>query len=198
MPTAGSSWKAARSTFPSANGPLTTFWQSVGMVRALPGCVSLALLLAPLSGAGAQACASCLTGSSHEPVPLRIEIVSDLEFSRMALTGRDVGRAQIDPQTGSRRIAGGLVGLGGFTFKGRARVTGEPMRAVRIDLPPSITLTTAGGGRAELTNLVTDLSAFPVLDTSGQLEFSFGGELTVTGSGGGNFRGRIPISVEYN
>jgi hypothetical protein len=167
------------------------------MVRSLPGCASLALLAAPLAGAQAEQCASCLTGRDQS-VPLRIEIVSDLEFSRMALTGREAGKAAIDPQTGSRRIDGGLVGLGGFTLKGRARITGEPLRAVRIDLPPAIAMTTAGGGQAELTDLVTDLSAFPVLDASGRLEFSFGGSLSVTAASGGTLRGRIPISVDYN
>lgn len=168
------------------------------MVRTLPGLVLLALLAAPHSAAGAAQCASCLGTASAEAVPLRIEIVADLEFSRMALTGREAGKVAIDPQSGSRRIEGGLVGLGGFSFKGKARISGEPMRAVRIDLPPTVTMTTAGGGRAELSDLVTDLSAFPVLDPSGRLEFSFGGALTVTAAGGGTFRGRIPISVDYN
>jgi hypothetical protein len=168
------------------------------MVRTLPGCVSLALLAAPLAGAQAEQCASCLGGGPRENAPLRIEIVSDLEFSRMARTGHEVGKAEIDPQTGARRINGGLVGLGGFTLTGRARISGEPMRAVRIDLPPAVTMTTSGGGRAELTDLATDLSPFPVLDSSGQLEFSFGGALTVTQAGGGTLRGRIPISVDYN
>jgi hypothetical protein len=169
------------------------------MLRPALGCASLALLCAPLAGAGAEPCLICASGSaSTKGAPLTIEIVSDLEFSRMALTGRQEGQARIDPQTGSRRIEGGLVGLGGLTFKGRARITGEPMRPVRIDLPPVITMSAAGGGKAELTELVTDLPAFPVLDSSGRLEFGFGGRLAVTGAGGGNFRGRIPISVDYN
>jgi hypothetical protein len=168
------------------------------MVRTLPGCVSLALLAAPLAAAPAEPCASCLGGAAREAMPLRIEIVSDLEFSRMARTGQEAGKAAIDPQTGSRRVEGGLVGLGGFTIKGRARITGEPLRAVRIELPPTVTMTTAGGGRADLSDLVTDLPPFPVLDTSGRLEFSFGGALTVSEAGGGTFRARIPISVDYN
>jgi len=168
------------------------------MVRALSGCAALALFTMPLAGVVAEPCAACLGGQSPASVPLRIEITSDLEFSRMALTGQDGGKAQIDPQTGSRRIESGLVGLGGFTLKGRAKVTGEPMRSVRIELPQRITLTTSSGGRAELTDLVTDIAPFATLDTAGRLEFSFGGKLTVTGAAGGNFRGRIPISVEYN
>jgi hypothetical protein len=169
------------------------------MLRLALGCASLALICAPFAGAGAEPCLVCASGGSGATTaPLTIEIVSDLEFSRMALTGRQDGHARIDPQTGSRRIDGGLVPLGGLTFKGRARVIGEPMRPVRIDLPPTITMTAAGGAKAELSDLVTDLPAFPVLDSSGRLEFGFGGRLTVTGGGGGNFRARIPISVDYN
>ena len=169
------------------------------MLRPALGCASLALLCAPLAGAGAEPCLVCASGNSAEKsTPLTVEIVSDLEFSRMALTGRTEGEARIDPQTGSRRIQGGLVGLGGLTFKGRARITGEPLRSVRIELPATITMTAPGGGKADLTDLVTDVSAFPVLDSSGRLEFGFGGRLTVTGGGGGNFRARIPISVDYN
>lgn len=166
------------------------------MSRPALGCALLALICAPLAGAAAEPCLVCASGSPA--TALTIEIVSDLEFSRMARSGRQEGEARIDPQTGSQRTAGGLVGLGGLTFKGRARIVGEPLRAVRIDLPPAITMSAAGGGKAELTDLVTDAPAFPVLDSSGRLEFSFGGRLTVTGAGSGNFRGRIPISVDYN
>lgn len=169
------------------------------MLRPALGCASLALVCAPLAGAGAEPCLVCVSGSpTASATPLTIEIVSDLEFSRMALSGRVQGKARIDPQTGSQRIEGGLVGLGGTTFKGRARISGEPLRSVRIDLPATITMTAPGGGKAELSDLTTDVSAFPVLDSAGRLEFGFGGRLTVTGAGGGNFRGRIPISVDYN
>lgn len=169
------------------------------MLRPALGCASLALACAPLAGAGAESCLVCASGSAESrSAPLTVEIVSDLEFSRMALTGRQEGKAKIDPQTGSRKIEGGLVGLGGLTFKGRARVTGQPLRSVRIELPATITMTAPGGGKAELTDLVTDAPAVPTLDSAGRLEFGFGGRLTVTGGGGGNFRGRIPISVDYN
>lgn len=130
--------------------------------------------------------------------PLTIEITSNLEFSRLAMTGQDDGQAQIDARSGGRRVSGGLLGLGGITVQGRGRITGTPLRTVRIDLPASVQMTTPGGGRAELTGLTTNLPDFPTLDANGALEFSFGGKLNVRAGGGGNFRARIPISVDYN
>ncbi|MFT4027439.1 MAG: DUF4402 domain-containing protein [Novosphingobium sp.] len=143
--------------------------------------------------------AAALPASAAEPErPLTIEITSGLEFSRLAMTGQDDGQAQIDARTGSRRVAGGLVGLGGMTVQGRGRITGTPLRSVRIDLPAQVGMTTPGGGRAELSGLATDLPDFPMLDASGVLEFSFGGKLRVQAGAGGTFRARIPISVDYN
>jgi hypothetical protein len=36
---------------------------------------------------------------------------------------------------GSKRTAGSVVNLGGMAVTGRGRVTGEPLREVRVDLP---------------------------------------------------------------
>ena len=65
-------------------------------------------------------------------------------------------------------------------------------------MPRQVTMSAADGSNAELTDLVTDLPANPMLDGDGTLEFTFGGKLNVKGHQGGNFRGRIPISVDYN
>lgn len=130
--------------------------------------------------------------------PLAIEITSNLEFSRLALAGEAEGQAQVDAQTGDRRVSGGLLGLGGITVQGRGRITGAPLKTVRIDLPASVAMTTPGGGRAELTGLTTNLPDFPTLDANGALEFAFGGKLNIKAGGGGMFRARIPISVNYN
>ena len=165
--------------------------------------LAILLLLPARSEAQDAGCILCDAPASSDAAPkreppLEIEITTSLAFSRMALTGRGEASAAIDPQTGSRRIGGGMVDLGGVTVQGRGRITGAPGRPVRVDLPSTIVMTSAGGGQAELTNLVTDLPAFPVLDASGTLEFSFGGELRVDGPTGGQFRGRIPITVDYN
>ena len=59
-------------------------------------------------------------------------------------------------------------------------------------------MTTPDGAVAELTDFTTNLPADPQLDANGELEFTFGARMTVTSGRGGNYRGRIPISVDYN
>ena len=56
--------------------------------------------------------------------PLEIEITANLAFSRLALTGRGEASAAIDPQSGMRRVGGGMVDLGGVTVQGRGRISG--------------------------------------------------------------------------
>jgi hypothetical protein len=96
------------------------------------------------------------------------------------------GTATIDPQTGARTVTGGLRSLGGFAYQGHATVTGAPNAYVRIELPGSVTLYSASG------------PASPMLDGSGRLEFNFGARMETRRGEGGNFRGRIPIRIEYN
>lgn len=166
----------------------------------IPAFAAGALLLPAAPGVAQVSCALCFESGRQVAGerPLTIEITTDLAFSRLALGARGDGSASIDPQTGARAVTGGMVDLGGVTIQGRGRITGMPGRAVRIDLPPRITMNAETGATAELTDLTTDLPAWPVLDGNGTLEFSFGGNMRVRGQVGGNFRGRIPISVDYN
>jgi hypothetical protein len=53
------------------------------------------------------------------------------------------------------------------------------------------------GGRITLDNLVSDLPASPRLDSAGNLEFRFGGRVRITGDADGDYRGNLPITVEY-
>jgi hypothetical protein len=129
--------------------------------------------------------------------PLAIEIESGLQFGRMALRGTGTGAALIDPRTGRTRVDGDMIDLGGATYQGRARVTGEPLRPVRIELPTTVLLRGSDGGEARLSDFVTDLPAVAMLDANGVLEFSFGARLTSQGARGGDFRGRISIRVDY-
>ncbi|MFC4294972.1 DUF4402 domain-containing protein [Novosphingobium tardum] len=176
------------------------------MRRLLPllhvACAALAVFAVPAAGEEAAACKLCLAatkpGSDTDERPLSLEITTGIEFSRLALTGRGEGTAAIDAQSGARRVDHGLIDLGGFALSGRGRITGAPLRSVRIILPTSVTMRTPQGEVAELSDLTTDLAAMPVLDATGTLEFSFGGRLRVDGPTGGNFRGRIPITVEYD
>jgi len=129
--------------------------------------------------------------------PLRIEITTNLNFSRLALLNRAGGEVSIDPVSGYRRISGALTDLGGMSLSGEGRLEGEPGRYVRVTMPERITLNAPNGSVAELVKLDTNLPAQAQLDRDGRLSFTFGGNLRVSGSSSGQFRGRIAITAEY-
>ncbi len=164
--------------------------------------VPRALLVLPLlllaSPLGAQ-CRLCAPESPAAPVAdsraLTIEVETALDFSRAAGTGAG-GSIAIDERTGTRRVAG-LADLGGMAIKGSVRLTGAPFARVRVSLPSTVRLLAPDGSSAEAVDLRTDLPADPVLDATGELRFSFGGRLVVSGRAAGEFRGRIPIVADY-
>jgi hypothetical protein len=163
------------------------------------GLVASALL--PASSATGQ-CRLCEPGqtkpveSDAKEQPLRIDIQSSLDFSRMTTAGQG-GDARIDPVSGTRSVTGGLVALGGMPFRGTAKVTGSPRRSIRVDLPNRITLRSSTGGIAEIYDIATDLPPAPTLGADGSLSFSFGGRLSVKGQVSGTFRGQVPVTAEY-
>jgi hypothetical protein len=157
---------------------------------------AFALLSAAPAGADEPVCELC-TMTVRPERPLEIAIESGLQFSRLALTGHAEGAAEIDPQTGEKRVDAGMIDLGGLSYQGRARVTGTPLRPVRIELPQRVQLRSPDGAEAELTGFVTDLPPVAMLDANGTLEFAFGARLTSQGARSGNFRGRIAIRVDY-
>ena len=153
-------------------------------------------LAAPLqAGSECRLCAAVV-----EPVrsaaerPLTIEIDTALDFSRAS--GGNGGTIDIDAHSGTRRVTG-LVDLGGIAIKGSVRLTGTPLRRVRVGLPASIRLTAANGAAADAVDLRSDLPPGPVLGSDGRLGFSFGGRLVVAPGASGEFHGRIPITAEY-
>jgi len=169
-------------------------------LRAVGALGLLPLLLA----AGEGSCLLCagggaptaLTESDHS-VPLSIEITTKLDFSRAALPASGGGQIELDPQSGNKRVGGGMVDLCGAALAGTAIVTGEPGRAVRIDMPSSARMTSAAGGVVEIIGLRTSLMGASRLDSTGRLEFSFGGTVVVRGNVSGTFRARIPITAQY-
>ena len=167
------------------------------MIRGALLLAALALASSAHAAGDAPVCADCFSlPTSSQARPLRIEIESGLQFSRLALRGQADGEAEIDPQTGAKRVSN-LIDLGGLSWQGRARITGEPLRPVRIELPPRVVLESPDGSEAVLSDFVTNLPAAAMLDQSGTLEFAFGARLSTHGAMGGNFRGRIRIEVEY-
>ena len=172
-----------------------------------PGHVLRALgalgLLPLIAAASDDVCRLCTVPSdleqstSKHEIPVSIEITTKLDFSRAALSGASGGAIDVDPQGGARRVDGGLVDLGGSALAGTAVVRGEPGRTVRIDMPTSARMTSSNGGAIEITGLRTSNAGYSRLDSTGRLEFSFGGRLLVNGSASGTFRARIPITVQY-
>jgi hypothetical protein len=130
-------------------------------------------------------------------IPLQVEIRTQLDFSKAATAGTNGGRISIDPTNGSRQMAGDIVDLGGSALAGSAVITGAAGRSIRVDLPLSIRMSGSSGGTIEIRNLRTNLPPHAKLDGFGRLEFSFGGDLEIKGSVAGTFRGRIPITAEY-
>lgn len=176
--------------------------------------LALATVVSP---AGAQTCLLCedqpaavqrgtgadggtATGRAAETierrVPLRITIITNLEFARLTTRGGG-GTVSVDPVTGAMRARGDVAPVGGLAFTGRAEVTGRPGREVRVMLPEQILMTSPSGGTIRVRNLTTNLPPAPQLGPDGRLEFSFGGDLTVEGDAAGEYRGQIELSVAY-
>ena len=168
-------------------------------LRAVGALGLLPLLLA----AGDGACRLCKPNDVREQavaereIPLSIEITTKLDFSRAALSGSGGGVIDVDPQSGTRRVDGGMVDLGGSALAGTAVLRGEPGRNIRIDMPDTARMTSSTGGVVEVTGLRTSLTGNPRLDQTGRLEFSFGGRLIVRDNASGTFRARIPITAQY-
>ena len=76
-------------------------------------------------------------------------------------------------------------------------IHGEPGRAIRVDLPKAIELYGLKGGSVRIDSLVSDLPDFPALDGTGELKVRIGGELRVSGEVDGDFRGDVPVMVDY-
>ena len=137
-----------------------------------------------------------VAGERFSEVPLQIDIVADLDFSRL-VAGHSGGSVTLDPHSGAGRTQGDVAPLGGYGFSGRVIVTGTPLRNVRISLPESITLTSANGHTARVTDIQTGQSPVLRLGPTGRLEFAFGGRLELDGAADGDYRGRIPVTVSY-
>lgn len=182
------------------NHPLTLIAENCGVENSVRLALFSLLALAATPLSAQESCRLCYSsgGAQAGDQPLTIEIFADLAFSRLAMTGSGDGSAEIDAQTGAKRTSGSLIDLGGMAVQGRGRITGQPGRTVRVDLPGQVTMSSADGDAAELVDFRTDLPDFPKLDPSGALEFTFGARMVVRGRQGGNYRGRIPITVDYN
>ena len=150
--------------------------------------------------AGAQ-CRLCAPapGAAKKPPPaaISIEIDTGIDFSRLGLiSSGQAGSAAIDPASGQRTVSG-LLDLSGLPVQGTVTIRGQPNEQVAVDMPTEVALTNRSGASIRLARITTTLKSNPKLAQDGTLTFTFGGELMVDGRSDGDFRGRIPITVDY-
>jgi Domain of unknown function (DUF4402) len=159
-----------------------------------------AALLAAAPSARAQ-CRLCVT-STTAPGPdsaegkIDLQIEAALDFGRLVVRDAGDGSATLLPD-GTRQVSGSVEAMGLRAMVGEASVRGEPGRSVRIDLPTRIELYSMEGGRITIDEVVVDIPAVPKLDSAGNLKFRFGGRIRLSGNSDGDFRGDLPITVEY-
>jgi len=167
--------------------------------------LSLLLAAAALAGAtsaGAQ-CRLCdkptttLTRSGGDSSTIELQIETRLSFDRLIVAGSGQGAALVRPD-GSTAAQGAIGMVSPRAMVGTAVVHGEAGRAIRVELPRRIELYSIGNGnRISVDEVATDLPSLPRLDSAGNLSFHFGGRVTITGDADGEYRGDLPITVEY-
>ena len=134
------------------------------------------------------------TGTS---MPIRLEVQARLDFDQvLLLDSAESGTARIAPD-GSSSTSGSIGALSGRAMVGSVIIRGEPGRLVRIGFPDVIQLYGLTGSTIRVRALTSDLPAAARLDSQGMLHFRFGGELDVSGNVEGDYRGDIPITVDY-
>ena len=127
---------------------------------------------------------------------IELQVEANLFFDRLILSSAGAGAATLRPD-GTSGAEGAVMQVGPRAMMGTVLVHGEAGRAVRVELPRRIELYSFGGGRMTLDDVASDLPAAPRLDAAGNLSFRIGGRLILTGNADGQFRGDLPVTVEY-
>jgi hypothetical protein len=173
-----------------------------GRAFALLSCVALLGGAFAMTGEAPAQCRLCAkpitepTGEASSDL-VRIEVQARLDFDQLVMMDSgSPGVARLLPD-GTTSVSGSVGVLGGRAMVGSVIVRGEPGRLVRIALPSAISLYGRSGGSIRLESLVSDLPAQPRLDSQGSLSFRFGGDLHVQGDVSGEYRGDVPIVVDY-
>ena len=162
----------------------------------LAAVIGATTLNAPANGQ----CRLCSTPSTA-PVQdttaddVRIEIETNLDFDRLIVGSEGGGDATLRPDGSS--LATGAISMGPRTRVATVIVHGTPGRPLRIDVPRRIDLFSLEGNRLTFEQVESDATDLPKLDTAGNLTFHVGGRLRFLGSEDGDYRGDLPITVEY-
>jgi hypothetical protein len=150
------------------------------------------------AGAQCRLCSAPVTARDDPSAKqdVQIEIETSINFDRLILLGEGEGAAVIRPD-GSSASDGNVSQVGPRAMVGAATIHGDPGRAVKVDLPQRIELYSLSGGRISFDDVTSDLPSLPRLDSAGNLRFRFGGRVKISGDAGGEYRGDLPITVEY-
>lgn len=170
-------------------------------MRLLPVALMLLVGTAAPSARSVAQCRLCDLPSTARPAEsadgdVAIQVETGLNFDRLIFTGAGSGSATVRPD-GSNQAEGVVQAVSPRATVGLVSVHGAPGRALRVDIPPRIELYSMSGGRITLDRVTTDLPPAPRLDQAGNLSFRFGGHLVVSGDTDGQFRGDLPITIEY-
>lgn len=169
--------------------------------RVLASSLLAALMLGGAPSAASAQCRLCSTPTtppeaSETSARIQLEASAVLDFDRLVLIGAGNGAATLLPN-GERSATGTIATLSGRAMVGSVTVRGDPGRAIRIQLPKRIDLHSLSGATIAVENIETDLPGLPRLDSAGSLTFQFGGRLTIAGDADGEYRGDVPIDVDY-
>ncbi len=168
--------------------------------RAFAISILAATFVAGAPGRAPAQCRLCSTPTTEQQQerasPIRLQVQASLDFDRLVLLGGGQGAATLLPN-GERNAAGSIATVSARAMVGEVSVHGEPGRALRIELPPRIDLYTVGGATIAVDQVETDLPGAPKLDSAGNLTFRFGGRLQIRGDAEGEYRGDVPITVDY-
>ena len=168
---------------------------------ALASLVLAALMLGGAPGPAPAQCRLCSTPTTTPDMTaengrIQLEVTTILDFDRLVLLGPGNGAAILLPN-GERSASGTIATLSARAMVGSVTVRGEPGRTVRVDLPSRIDLYSLSGSTIAVEEIETDLPGLPKLDSAGSLTFRFGGRLTISGDADGEYRGDVPVDVEY-
>jgi hypothetical protein len=127
---------------------------------------------------------------------IQLDVQATLDFDRLVLLGAGGGTATLAP-TGERSASGSVATVSASAMVGSVSVHGEPNRNIRVEMPPRIDLYSVNGAKIAIDHIETDLPGLARLDSAGDLDFRFGGRLQISGDAEGEYRGDVPITVEY-
>lgn len=177
-----------------------------GMMGRGPALACLALIgacsiVAPAwpqeAGAPCRLCTSEEKAAEEQAAaPVSLYVEASLDFDQLILAGAGSGSAELGPD-GTRNVSGSVTALSARAMVGEVVIRGEPGRLVRIQLPSQIELVGFNGGSIRLESIRSNLPVAPRLDGNGRLSFRFGGIIHLSGELDGEFRGDVPIDVEY-